>query len=67
MPWKLQLKNKSSGRLEANKNVMIKQMLKTGVELSQMHQQYRARLDFLCCSNDRVLVLRRKLNIDMEK
>lgn len=30
MPWKLQLKNKSSGRLEANKNVMIKQMLKTG-------------------------------------
>lgn len=46
---------------------MIKQMLKTGVELSQMHQQYRARLDFLCCSNDRVLVLRRKLDIDMEK
>jgi len=30
MPLKLQLRNKSFGRLEANKSIMIKQMLTQG-------------------------------------
>ena len=31
---KLQLRNKSFGRLEANKSIMIKQMLKTGLAVT---------------------------------
>lgn len=46
---------------------LSKCLKQSGVELSHRDQQYRARLDFLCCSNDRVLVLRKRVNINMEK
>lgn len=55
MPLKLQFRNKSCGRLEAKKSIMIKQMLKTvrGLALTNAPAIQR-KLNFLCCSNGRV-------------